>query len=153
MEPAHEVVNFGLGPAASPRIRGWNVRPPRLPQPGLPRIPWGSANAYEANRSHPAPLGDLGDRDRDVVPGPYGGKSGCLMKSESAQDKSLTPTEPVWMTKSQLATHLRCSPRTINNLMRRRVLPYVKLGRLVRFDRTRCDVAMMAFCRRSSFGG
>lgn len=131
-------------------LRRYRSGNPRLEVIGSKRPTLRCANA---NRSYPALLGDLGDRDRDVVPDPCGGKSGSVMKSESAQDKSLTPTEPVWMTKSQLATHLQCSPRTINNWMRRRVLPYVKLGRLVRFDRARCDGAMMALCRRSSFGG
>ena len=46
MELADEVLDLGPGPIASPRAGGWNVHCLRLPQPGLTRTPWGSANAY-----------------------------------------------------------------------------------------------------------
>lgn len=47
-----------------------------------------------------------------------------------------------WVGKAELAAHLKCSPRHINNLMRRRILPYIKAGRFVRFDLADCDRAM-----------
>ncbi len=50
-----------------------------------------------------------------------------------------------WMTKEELARYYRCSPRTINNYMRRRILPYVKIGRVTRFNVAACDQAMLAF--------
>ena len=46
MELADEVLDLGPGPIASPRAGRWNVHCIRLPQPGLTRTPWGSANAY-----------------------------------------------------------------------------------------------------------
>jgi hypothetical protein len=39
-----------------------------------------------------------------------------------------------WRTKQQTADHFTCSCRSVGNLMRRRTLPFVKLGNLVRFD-------------------
>ena len=54
-----------------------------------------------------------------------------------------------WLTKRQLAEHLNCSIRTINNLMRRRILPYLKAGGLVRFDLEACETALKAFYNRS----
>ncbi|MGV3756051.1 MAG: helix-turn-helix domain-containing protein [Verrucomicrobiota bacterium] len=50
-----------------------------------------------------------------------------------------------WMTKEELARYYRCSPRTINNYMRRRILPYVKIGRVTRFNVAACDQAMLVF--------
>jgi hypothetical protein len=50
-----------------------------------------------------------------------------------------------WKTKIQIAVHCRISERTITNLMRQRILPFVKLGRLVRFDLDECDCALDQF--------
>lgn len=57
-----------------------------------------------------------------------------------------------WLTKTEIAKHLKCSIRHINNLMCRRVLPFVKLGRFVRFDRAACDLAMKKIQTKSLFG-
>lgn len=35
--------------------------------------------------------------------------------------------------------------RSTQNLMNRRILPYVKIGRIVRFDVAACDAAMKKF--------
>jgi excisionase family DNA binding protein len=40
-----------------------------------------------------------------------------------------------FLTKSQLAMLLRCSERHVDNLRRRGLLPYINLGRSVRFRR------------------
>jgi hypothetical protein len=53
-----------------------------------------------------------------------------------------------WMTKAQIAKHLNCCLRTVTNLMKACVLPYVKVG-LVRFDPAECDAAMEKFKRKS----
>ena len=50
-----------------------------------------------------------------------------------------------WLTKADLAQHYSISLRTVTNLMRRRVVPFVKIGRVVRFDRHGCDQAMRKF--------
>jgi hypothetical protein len=52
------------------------------------------------------------------------------------------PITAQWANKNEVALHLRCSPRHVNNLMRCRVLPHVKIGRFVRFDLAACDQAM-----------
>jgi len=54
-------------------------------------------------------------------------------------------SERHWKTKRQIAVHCRISERTITNLMRKRILPFVKLGRLVRFDLDECDSALDQF--------
>jgi excisionase family DNA binding protein len=60
------------------------------------------------------------------------------------------PASP-WKIKAEMAEYYRCDIRTITNLMRRRVLPFVKIGRLVRFNPAECDEAMQKFKRKSSF--
>lgn len=47
-----------------------------------------------------------------------------------------------WKTKREIAAHFKCSARTITSLMRRRILPYVKNGRLLRIDTADCDRAL-----------
>lgn len=39
-----------------------------------------------------------------------------------------------WVSKKQLAVHLGVVPRTVDNWMKRVRVPYVKLGRTVRFN-------------------
>lgn len=51
------------------------------------------------------------------------------------------PASP-WRQKNEIADYYRCNVRTITNLMQRRILPFVKIGRLVRFIVTECDLAM-----------
>jgi hypothetical protein len=50
-----------------------------------------------------------------------------------------------WLTKAALAQHYCISLRTVTNLMRRRVLPYVKIGQVVRFDAAACEQAMKKY--------
>jgi excisionase family DNA binding protein len=50
--------------------------------------------------------------------------------------------EKNWKTKREIAAHFKCSVRTITSLMRRRILPFIKQGRFVRFDTDDCDRAM-----------
>ena len=54
-----------------------------------------------------------------------------------------------WSTKAEIAEHLKCSVRTISKLMRQRILPYVKIGKLVRFDTQECDLAFGRFKSKS----
>lgn len=48
---------------------------------------------------------------------------------------------PKWRTKKQIAAHFALCERTVTNLQRRRVFPYVKLGKSVRFDLELCEAA------------
>jgi hypothetical protein len=54
-----------------------------------------------------------------------------------------------WRTKAQIAEHYRCHLKTVTSLMRRRILPFVKIRRLVRLNVVECDQAMEKFKRRS----
>ena len=54
-----------------------------------------------------------------------------------------------WHDRKGIASHFGISERSVSNLMRRRLLPYVKLGRIVRFDLAACESAIMAFELRS----
>lgn len=56
-----------------------------------------------------------------------------------------------WKTKEQVARHFNCSYRTVGNLMCRRVLPFVKLGNVVRFDLDECDAIMRRLKTASIF--
>jgi excisionase family DNA binding protein len=55
-----------------------------------------------------------------------------------------------WRTKEEIAQYYRCNVRTVTNLMRRRILPFVKIGHLVRFDVAACDSAMRRYQRKSA---
>ena len=59
------------------------------------------------------------------------------------------PDNNEWLLKQEVAAYYKCNIRTITNLMRRRILPYIKVGRLVRFNRTECDLAISKYKRRS----
>jgi excisionase family DNA binding protein len=58
--------------------------------------------------------------------------------------------------KPGLAREVKCSPRTIDNLMARRAIPFIKIGRLVRFDVSKVKAALARFevreagCRRGA---
>jgi excisionase family DNA binding protein len=50
-----------------------------------------------------------------------------------------------WTNKQGIAARYGCSLRHIGNLTKTRKLPYVKLGRIVRFNVADCDRAIKAF--------
>lgn len=54
-----------------------------------------------------------------------------------------------WKDRKGIAIHFGISERTVSNLTRRRFLPYVKFGRIVRFDLTACEAAVKAVELRS----
>lgn len=54
-----------------------------------------------------------------------------------------------WRDRKEIANHFGISERSVSNLMRRRILPHVKLGRIVRFDLAACESAIKAFELRS----
>jgi excisionase family DNA binding protein len=49
------------------------------------------------------------------------------------------------VTKPELAKFLRVSSRTCDNWMKAKILPYIKVGRLVRFNVRRCLEALARF--------
>ena len=59
------------------------------------------------------------------------------------------PPAVQWRTKAQIAEHFNCHIRTITKYMKRRILPFVKVGRWVRMDLAACDRAMKKFERQS----
>jgi excisionase family DNA binding protein len=86
--------------------------------------------------------------------GPPVGKASVVLRIMINTPTEQTPHEPPaspWRIKAEMAQYYRCDIRTITNLMRRRILPFVKIGRLVRFNPAECDEAMQKFKRRSSF--
>jgi hypothetical protein len=50
-----------------------------------------------------------------------------------------------WCTKRQVSSHFGVGVRTITNWMQRRILPYVKIGGVVRFHLPDCEAAMRKF--------
>jgi excisionase family DNA binding protein len=56
-----------------------------------------------------------------------------------------------WKTKREIASHLKCNIRTVTKLMKRRILPFVKIGRIVRLDLDECDRAMEKYKSKSLF--
>jgi len=56
-----------------------------------------------------------------------------------------------WKTKEQIAAYFACDVRTISNWMRRRILPYVKVRSVLRFDLEECDRAFKRFQTKSRF--
>lgn len=56
-----------------------------------------------------------------------------------------------WKTKSEIASHFQCNIRTVTKLMKRRILPFVKIGRLVRLDVDECDQAMEKYKFKSRY--
>ena len=66
------------------------------------------------------------------------------------QQNVVTMATTEWRTKEEMAQYYRCNVRTVTNLMRRRILPFVKIGRIVRFDLAACDSAMRRYQRRSA---
>ena len=67
-------------------------------------------------------------------------------KQQTANPDSSSP----WRNKKQLADHYGCSIRTIENLMRGRVLPFVKIRRFIRFNVIECDKVMEKYKQRSA---
>ncbi len=55
-------------------------------------------------------------------------------------ERKESPAPPDYETKSQVARRLNVSKRTIDNLMRQRRLPFIKLtSKIVRFPKTEVD--------------
>jgi hypothetical protein len=60
--------------------------------------------------------------------------------------------ESGWVTREKIAQHFALSVRTVANLQRRRVLPFIKIGRVVRFNIQKCEQALIKFEHRSIVG-
>lgn len=54
-----------------------------------------------------------------------------------------------WATRAQIRVRFQICERSLTSLMKKKVLPFVKIGRIVRFDIPACDEAFKAFERRS----
>jgi excisionase family DNA binding protein len=51
----------------------------------------------------------------------------------------------IYLNSSEMAAWLGVSPRTVVNLRRRRLLPHIKIGRLVRFPREQVESALRSY--------
>lgn len=67
----------------------------------------------------------------------------------AAAQPAQTNAESRWRDKKGIAAYFGVSPRHITNLQRRRILPFVKFGRVVRFDVRACDEAAKALEMKS----
>ena len=56
-----------------------------------------------------------------------------------------------WKLRREIACHFKCNIRTVTKLMRRGILPYVKIGRFVRLDVDECDRAMERYRSKGLF--
>jgi len=54
-------------------------------------------------------------------------------------------------TKREIAAHYQCNIRTITKFMKRKILPFEKEGRRVRFDLAACDRAMAKYRSKTLF--
>lgn len=50
-----------------------------------------------------------------------------------------------WSNKKEAALYLGIGQRTVTDWMRRRILPYVKVGRVVRFHLPECEMAVRKY--------
>jgi excisionase family DNA binding protein len=60
-------------------------------------------------------------------------------------------TNKQWRTRQQIADHCHVSLRTVGNLMRKKIFPFVRVGNIVRFDLAECDLILKQLRRRSVF--
>jgi hypothetical protein len=86
---------------------------------------------------------ELGDCDRSFEKFNFGSQ---IEPTKEAQSPIRN-----WRTKEQIASHLRISLRSTTNLMRKRVLSYVKIGNLVRIDLGQTDRAIEQLRSRCVF--
>jgi hypothetical protein len=70
------------------------------------------------------------------------------VKAINNSNEGLTQADR-WTDRRGIAGHFKVSERTVSNLMRRRVLPVTKIGRIVRFNVAACEAALKAFELRS----
>jgi hypothetical protein len=61
---------------------------------------------------------------------------------------SIEHSDQKWVTKTEVAAHFGCNIRTIGNLMRRKIIPFVKIRGLLRFDLHECEEAMRQYRAR-----
>lgn len=88
----------------------------------------------------------------EPVPGEFGlGPNAAKQQFMNDHESQFAASEPMipWRLKQEIADYYRCDLRTITNLMRRRILPFVKIGRIVRFNIKECDRAMNKYKRPS----
>jgi hypothetical protein len=91
------------------------------------------------------------DHNRTNLPSP--GTPAARLDPQTGDMRSVANKPGIeWLTKREVAVHFKCSVRHINSLMKRRVLPYVKMGRFVRFDVAACDLSIKRIQIKSVLG-
>jgi excisionase family DNA binding protein len=74
-------------------------------------------------------------------------------RTSMSADRTEFPAAPDYETKSQVAWRLNVSRRTIDNLMRQRRLPFIKLtSKIVRFPKADVDAFIAQNCRVKARG-
>lgn len=56
-----------------------------------------------------------------------------------------TTTQPKWHNKKQVAAHFGIGLRTVTDWMRRRLIPFTKVGNVVRFNLSDCEGAIRKY--------
>jgi excisionase family DNA binding protein len=67
------------------------------------------------------------------------------MLAERYMQHQMKRSDLAYMTSTEVADLLGVSLRTVVNLRRRRVLPHIKIGRLVRFSREQVELALRSY--------
>jgi excisionase family DNA binding protein len=73
------------------------------------------------------------------------GHPGRQIEESGARQAAPPPATREYLTPGELAEWLGVSLRTVGNLRARHAIPYVKLGRVVRFRRSQVEAALQAF--------
>jgi excisionase family DNA binding protein len=68
-----------------------------------------------------------------------------LKRNSSKRSGSVDLIGAAFTNKVGIAERYDVSPRTIDNWIQQRRIPYLKCGRLVRFNISRCDTALARF--------
>lgn len=69
------------------------------------------------------------------------------MNEQNQPIQSTPSAQSPWLNRKRIADYYGCNVLTISNLMRRRILPFLKIGRFVRFNVAKCDSAMEKYHR------
>lgn len=59
--------------------------------------------------------------------------------------ENISSLQAGWMTKVEIAQHFQIGVRTVTDWMRRGILPFVKVGHVVRFNKLDCEMALQKF--------
>ncbi len=68
-----------------------------------------------------------------------------VMKEHNKEKARFSLSDEKWTNRAGICERYRFCDRTLSNLMRDKVIPYVKIGKLVLFDVDACDQALREY--------